>query len=49
MNVQRFCRIYSSISIFEQIQDLQWAGVGMTEVAVTRLPRRLTAKQKFSK
>jgi len=47
MNVkkQRFCRIYSTISIFKQTQDLQCAGVGITEVTITRLPRpRETAK-----
>jgi len=46
---QRFCRIYSTISILEQTQDLYWVGVGLTEVTITRLSRQLTTKQKFSK
>jgi len=46
---QRFFSISSTISISEQTQDLYWAGVGMTEVTISQLPRRSTAKQKFSK
>jgi len=44
-----FCRIYSTISIFEQTQGFQWAGVSMTEVTIIWLPGWLTVKQKFSK
>jgi len=33
--------------IFAQAQDLHSAGVGVTEVVITRLPRRTMAKQRF--
>ena len=49
MNVKTIIfSIYPAKNIFEQTQDFQWAGVGMTEVTITQLPRRLTTKHKFS-
>jgi len=42
MNVKTkdFVAFTQQSSIFKQTQDLQWAGVGITEVIVTPLPRQ---------